>query len=155
MESPKKPITPEIALQKLQSYCAYQERCHFEISQKLQEYAIFGERADAIMARLIQDNFLNEERYAVSYARGKFRIKSWGKIKIRQGLKAHFVPEYAIKKAIQGIDNEGTYMETLKILLIKKIAFYDGDTQKAAQSALRRGFESALVFEMLSKVENS
>ena len=120
MESPKKPITPEIALQKLQSYCAYQERCHFEISQKLQEYAIFGERADAIMARLIQDNFLNEERYAVSYARGKFRIKSWGKIKIRQGLKAHFVPEYAIKKAIQGIDNEGTYMETLKILLIKK-----------------------------------
>ena len=78
MEQKKKHITKEVALQKLQAYCAYQERCHSEVESKLYQLGIFGDAADAIIAQLIEDNFLNEERFAIAYARGKFQMKSWG-----------------------------------------------------------------------------
>ena len=87
MEAKKKYHTPEAALQKLQAYCAYQERCHQEVSAKLADLGMYGDKADEIISKLIENNFLNEERFAIAYARGKFRIKQWGKIRIRQGLK--------------------------------------------------------------------
>ena len=110
LEQKKKYYSQEAALLKLQSYCAYQERCHNEVMTKLRDLGVYGDKADEIVAQLITDNFLNEERFAVSYARGKFRIKRWGKIRIRQELKLRQIPEYSIKKAMAEIDAEGGYL---------------------------------------------
>ena len=147
-----KSTTPEVALQKLQSYCAYQERCHQEVAAKLYEFGIVGDTADAVVAQLIEDDFLNEERFAVSYARGKFRIKSWGKIRIRQGLKQHRIPDYSIQRAMEAVDTEGSYLEVLQNVLEKKAPDYADDPQRKSKLAaygISRGFESDLVWEVL------
>jgi regulatory protein len=152
MEIKKKYHTPEVALQKLQAYCAYQERCHQEVMTKLQDLGMYGDRADDIVAQLITDNFLNEERFAVAYARGKFRIKQWGKIRIRQALKQRHIPDYSIKKAMAAIDTEGGYLETLAKVITTKAKDYEGDKQKKqklANYALQRGFESEFIWEFL------
>ena len=145
-----------MALQKLQAYCAYQERCHSEVTAKLRELGMFGDEADAIMAQLIEDNFLNEERFAIAYARGKFRMKSWGKIRIRQELKMRHIPDYSIQQAMKAIDTEGGYLETLERILRQKATEYtDEDYQKTAKLyafALRRGFESDLISAVLKKL---
>ncbi len=156
LEQKKKYYSQESALLKLQSYCAYQERCHNEVMAKLRDLGIYGDKADEIVAQLITDNFLNEERFAVSYARGKFRIKRWGKIRIRQELKLRQIPEYSIKKAMAVIDTEGGYLETLKDVIRSKSKDYEGDAQrkqKLALFAMRKGFEPDLVWEVL-KTEN-
>ena len=150
----KKYYSQEAALLKLQSYCAYQERCHDEVMSKLFELGIYGEKADEIAAQLISDNFLNEERFAISYARGKFRIKRWGKVRIKQELKLRHIPEYSIRKALQAIDTEGGYVETLKTVIRSKSKDYEGDVQKKqklAAHAMRKGFEPDLVWEVLNK----
>ncbi len=152
MEQKKKYHTPEAALQKLQAYCAYQERCHQEVVAKLFDLGIYGENQDNIIAQLISENFLNEERFAIAYARGKFRIKQWGKIRIRQALKLRQIPEYSIKKAMQGIDTEGGYLETLTKVISTKAKDYEGDRQKKqklAAFAMQRGFESELIWDIL------
>jgi regulatory protein len=152
MEQKKKYHTPEAALLKLQAYCAYQERCHQEVVVKLFDLGIYGDNQDDIIAKLIAENFLNEERFAVSYARGKFRIKQWGKIRIRQALKMRNIPEYSIKKAMQGIDTEGGYLETLTKVISTKAKDYEGDRQqkqKLAAFAMSKGFESELIWEVL------
>lgn len=145
-----------MALQKLQAYCAYQERCHSEVTAKLRELGMFGDVADAIMAQLIEDNFLNEERFAIAYARGKFRMKSWGKIRIRQELKMRHIPDYSIQQAMKAIDTEGGYLETLERILRQKATEYmDEDYQKTSKLyafALRRGFESDLISAVLKKL---
>jgi regulatory protein len=152
LEIKKKYYTKEAALQKLQAYCAYQERCHQEVTQKLYELGFRGDVADEITAKLIVDNFLNEERFAIAYARGKFRIKRWGKIRIRQDLKMRKIPEYSLKKAMQAIDDEGSYIETLETVIRLKSKDYEGDAQKKeklAAHAMRKGFESDLIWETL------
>ncbi len=154
LEQKKKYYSQEAALLKLQSYCAYQERCHDEVMSKLFDLGIYGDKADEIAAQLISDNFLNEERFAISYARGKFRIKKWGKVRIKQELKLRHIPEYSIKKAMQAIDTEGGYVETLKSVIRSKSKDYEGDIQKKqklALHAMRKGFESDLVWEVLNK----
>jgi regulatory protein len=152
MEQKKKYHTPEAALQKLQAYCAYQERCHQEVVAKLFDLGIYGDAQDDIIAKLIGENFLNEERFAVAYARGKFRIKHWGKIRIRQNLKMRNIPEYSIKKAMQAVDTEGGYLETLEKVISTKAKDYQGDKQikqKLAAFAMSKGFESELIWEIL------
>jgi regulatory protein len=148
-----KPITAAIALQKLQSFCGYQERSTSEILTKLREYNISGDAADTIMQKLMDDNFLNEERFAIAYARGKFRIKSWGKIRIKLELQKRKISDKLIKKALKEIDTEGGYLETLERLLTYKLKESDGDREKAANYALRRGFESDLVFAKLNELK--
>ncbi len=156
MISKKKYHSQEAALLKLQSYCAYQERCHNEVITKLNDMGIYGDRADEIVAQLIADNFLNEERFAVSFARGKFRIKKWGKVRIRQELKIRNIPEYSIKKAmieVDSCDTEGGYMGTLKEVIKAKSKDYEGHPQikqKLGLYAISRGFEPELVWEVLN-----
>ncbi len=156
MEQKKKFFTKEVALQKLQAYCAYQERCHSEVATKLRELSITGDVADAIMAQLIEDNFLNEERFAIAYARGKFRMKSWGKIRIRMELKTRHIPDYSIQQAMKGIDTEGGYLETLeRIIRQKALEIDDTDRQKSQKLyayALRKGFESEFIGETLKRL---
>ena len=108
----KKHLTKEQALQKLKHYCAYQERCHIEVKEKLYNLGVWKKEHDEIIAALIEENYLNEERFAIAFAGGKFRVKQWGRVKIKYELKQKQVSDYCIKKALKQID-EDEYIKTL------------------------------------------
>ncbi|MBK8342084.1 MAG: RecX family transcriptional regulator [Bacteroidetes bacterium] len=114
----------DAALNKLRHYCAYQERCHEEVRTKLLSLKIYGEGLEAIINKLIEDDFLNEERFAKAYAGGKFRMKKWGRGKIVQGLKLRKISDYCIKKAMLEID-ESDYQKTLAALVKAALKKYD------------------------------
>lgn len=137
----------------MQRYCAYQERSHHEVRSKLLDLNIYGDDLEEIIAQLVSDNFLNEERFARAYARGKFRMKQWGKRRIVQELKRHEVSAYSIGKGLEEIDTTD-YRNTLQDVIRKKknlLAMEDGFElqNKLAQYAISRGFESELVWEIL------
>lgn len=141
------------ALQKLQRYCAYQERSHKEVRGKLLDLGIYGDDLEEVIAQLIADNFLNEERFARAYARGKFRMKQWGRRRIVQELKRHQVSEYSIRKALEEIPTQD-YVETLQEIIQKKnTALAETDDyikrNKIAQYAISRGYEPDLVWQIL------
>ena len=117
----KKILTKEEALQKLRQYCAYQERSHYEVQQKLYELGIRKAEHDDIISTLIEEDYLNEERFAIQFVGGKFRMKDWGRKKIYYALKEKKVSEYNIKKAMKQID-EDAYAEVLRELAEKKYA---------------------------------
>jgi len=144
------------ALSKLQKYCAYQERCHQEVRSKLLELKIYGDDLEEIISELITDNFLNEERFAIAYAGGKFRIKKWGKVKIKIELKKRNISQYCIKKAMQEIDEEG-YMEGLYKVIEKKMKTEKETNEfklkgRLAKHAMRKGYESHLVWQALKDI---
>lgn len=150
----KKYLTQEAALQKLQHYCAYQDRCHSEVRSKLIDLGVYGDTLEEIITDLIIEKFLDEERFARAYARGKFRLKKWGRLRIVKELKFKKVSEYCIKKALTEIE-EDEYLVTLNAILDKKQKQYlrkdDVFTarQKAAKYAAQRGYEMNLVWELL------
>lgn len=151
MESEKKKIKiTDItkALEKAQKYCAYQERCHQEIRYKLYEWGLWKNAVEEIISQLIEDGYLNEERFAIAYARGKFRIKQWGKAKIKLALKQKKVSDYCIRKGLEEIDTHD-YLQTLKKILSSKSL--QSNKYKAAQYAISRGFESDLVWDILNE----
>ncbi len=146
-------ITPDEALGKLQRYCVYQDRCHKEVRSKLLDLEIYGDDLEDIMASLIGDDFLNEERFAQSFARGKFRIKKWGRIKIKIELKRKNISEYCLKKGLAEID-EDEYIKTIYDLIEKKDRTVKAKNDferkgKVAAYLMRKGFESYLVWECL------
>ncbi|HEX6181481.1 MAG TPA: RecX family transcriptional regulator, partial [Chitinophagaceae bacterium] len=114
-----KQISKEQALQKIRIYCGYQERSHNEVKEKLYSFGLRKNTVDEIMAQLIEENFLDEERFAVQFAGGKFRMKQWGKAKIIHALKQKGVSQYCIRKAIEEID-ELTYRQVLHKLAERK-----------------------------------
>ena len=105
-------LSVEEVKRKLEHYCVYQDRCHKEVEQKLNEYNLIPQAKDLILLHLLEHNFLNEERFAKSFARGKFRIKKWGKPRIVRELKFRSISEYNIKTALKEID-EKEYIQTL------------------------------------------
>lgn len=144
-----------MALTKLQKYCAYQDRCHSEVRSKLLELGIYGDDLEEVIFELIQDNFLNEERFARSYARGKFRMKQWGRNKILRELKKRDISEYCIRKGMEEID-EAEYERTFKELLAKTWERKKGKNHfdkkgKVARYLIQRGFEPGMVWEELKK----
>lgn len=148
--------TPDEALEKLKHYCAYQERSHKEALKKLHELKVWGYDAEAIISTLIQEDYLNEERYACSFARGKFRMKQWGRNKIRFALKANQISAYCIKKAMQEIDEE-EYLATLTSLAEKKYFHlkreqYLRRKYKTRQHLIRKGYEPGLVNQVLENL---
>jgi regulatory protein len=154
----KKTLTPNQATIKAQLSCAYQERCQQEMRDKLYEWGLHSNEVENIIANLISDNFLNEERFAKAYAGGKFRIKKWGRIKIKIELKKRKISDYCIRKGMQEID-ETDYQNTLKEILRKKLKENSkGKLQirnyKAVQYAISRGFESDLVWDTIKDTEN-
>jgi regulatory protein len=118
----RKYLTKEEAYQKLKQYCSYQERSHHEAEQKLWELGIRKDDQQEIIAKLIEEDYLNEERFAIQYAGGKFRMKGWGKKKIQYGLKEKRVSEYCIKKALKSIDEED-YIKSLQKLQKKNMNY--------------------------------
>ena len=152
-EKKKKRLTPSQALIKAQSTCAYQERCQQEMRDKLYEWGLHSNDVENIIAQLITDNFLNEERFAVAYAGGKFRIKKWGRVKIRIELKKRKISEYCIRKALQEL-NDKDYLRTIKELITKKSKEIKGGTAQArnykiAKFLASRGFEQDIVWDVL------
>lgn len=149
--------TPKEARLKLEHYCAYQDRCHDEVIAKLRSLGMDADETDAIVVQLIADNFLNEERFARSFARGKHRIKHWGKVRIVNELKFRNISAYNIKAALQEIDPE-VYLETFH-LLSEKIweGILETNTLKKRKKfcdfLLRKGFESTLIYDKVKDLE--
>lgn len=151
----KKIYSPKQALLKAASYCAYQERAQQEVRDKLYEWGLHQEDVEEIISQLISDNFLNEERFAIAYTLGKLRIKSWGRIKIKQSLKLKRVSDPLIKIAFSKIDLD-EYESKLSDLIDKKeVLLKDKDPyilkNKLFQYALSRGFESDIIFSLLKE----
>ncbi|MBL7733561.1 MAG: RecX family transcriptional regulator [Chitinophagaceae bacterium] len=152
----KQSLTKEQALQKLKHYCAYQERCHSEVKEKLFDLGVRMKEHDEIIATLIEENYLNEERFASAFAGGKFRIKQWGRVKIRYELKQRQVSDYCIKKAMKQIEEE-IYWQTLLTLAEKKYASLKGEQylvrqKKTADHLRRNGYEPDLIQTALKEV---
>lgn len=142
-------MTKEQALQKLKHYCAYQERCHTEVNEKLYSLGIWKKDHDEIIARLIEEDYLNEERFAIAYAGGKWRIKQWGRVKIKYELKQRQVSDYCIKKALKQI-SEDEYLETLNKLATEKYASLKHEQylvrkKKTIDYMVQKGFEIQLI----------
>ncbi len=152
----KQVISVEEIKRKLESFCVYQDRCHKEVEKKLSEYNLISEAKDNILLHLLQDNFLNEERFSKSFARGKFRIKKWGKQRITRELKMRDISSYNIKTALKEIDEE-EYIATLYGLVEKKNKLVTDTNvfkrrKKVADYLLYRGFESNLVYEAINTI---
>jgi regulatory protein len=152
----QKSYSVEEAKRALEKYCAYQERCHKEVTQKLYDLNMILEARELIIVHLIEHNFLNEERFATSYARGKFRIKKWGKQRITRELKFREISIYNIKSALKEIDTHG-YLETFNLLAEKKLATIKEKNKykkrkKLADYLLYRGWESQLVYAKVNEL---
>jgi len=150
-----KTYTVAQAQNKLESYCAYQERCHKEVRQKLRDMKMIPEAIDVIMVHLIQHNFLNEERFAKAFVSGKFRIKKWGKNRLVRELKFREISKYSIDTALKEIDLD-EYYKTLDDLVQKRIAQVKETNlykkkKKVADYLLYRGWESHLVYEKMNE----
>ncbi|GAB4496274.1 MAG: regulatory protein RecX [Saprospiraceae bacterium] len=147
----EKPLTPDEALVKLEHFCAYRERCPKEVRAKLAELGICGQVAEQIFEVLREDGFFNEERFAMAFAGGKFRMNHWGRVRIRLELRMRDIDPEIIRQALASID-EREYVNVLKQLLEKKRRHYEGDDharEKTAASLIYAGFEPELVFQYL------
>jgi regulatory protein len=147
------------ALQKAEHFCSYQERCHEEVMAKLRIMKMDSEEIDQIMVHLITENFLNEERFACSFAKGKHRIKHWGKIRISNELKFKKIAATLIKKALQEISPE-EYLDTFHSLAQRhwetmREANALKKRKKFCDFLLRKGFENNLVYEKVKELEIS
>lgn len=151
MISPKNSFSVDEATRKLEGYCAYQDRCHKEVISKLREMNMIPQAIDLIVGHLIQENFLNEERFARSFARGKFKIKKWGKNRIVNELKHRDISKYNITMALKEIESK-EYLNTFNVLAKKRLSeIREKDLQKRrkklADYLLYRGWESGMVYE--------
>ncbi|TXE08612.1 regulatory protein RecX [Gelidibacter salicanalis] len=152
----QKTYTVDEAIKKLEHYCSYQERCHKEVAQKLYTIRMIPEAIDHIVVKLMQDNFLNEERYAKAFVSGKFRIKKWGKQRLTRELKQKDIGKTLITMALQTI-NDQDYLETFHILAEKKAeTIRESNPQKKkkklADYLLYRGWESHLVYDKVNEL---
>ena len=145
------------AQSKLENYCAYQERCHKEIVEKLRGMNMIPQAIDLIIVHLLDHKYLNEERFACSFARGKHRIKHWGKIRIVNELKFRKISQYNITTALKEITAEEynttfhtlaerQWQNTRETNTIKK-------RKKFCDFLLRKGFESNLIYEKVKDLE--
>ena len=152
----RKRLGKDQAITSIKRFCAYQERAQQEVRDKLYEYGMSKDEVEEILSNLISENFLNEERFAVQFAGGHFRIKGWGKVKINHALKQKRVSAYNIKKALQGIDLDA-YEKTLETLAIKKWNSLKGERglskmAKTQAFLYQRGFEPQLIQPILQKL---
>jgi regulatory protein len=150
-------FTPQQALPKAKHYCAYQERCHSEVKNKLYGFGLNTKDVDQVISTLIEENYLNEERFAIQFAGGHFRSKKWGRVKIAHALKQKQVSTYCIKKALQQIDEED-YLKTLQKAFDEKVKTLKSEKnifikkRKMQDHLMQRGFENDLIRELINKL---
>lgn len=151
----KKITDPQVALSKMEAWCAYQERCQQEVRDKLYSWGLWSDAVENIIAELISRNFLNEERFAIAYAGGKFRIKKWGKQKIRMELKRRKIPDPLIRRALKEIDGEDYGAAIDKVLAAKWKSEKEKHPLKKKLKVMKylvsRGFEHDLINEHLER----
>ncbi len=144
------------AWQQMMRYCAYRERCHQEVRSKLLEIKVYGDDLEEIIAQLITDNFLNEERYARSFVRGKFRINKWGRHQIERALHAKKISAYCIRKGFEEIDEEEYHNTIENLILKKKDQLAENHSfllrKKIAAFLINKGYEPELIWEKLLKM---
>jgi regulatory protein len=143
-------------LNKAIKYCTYQERSQQEVRDKLYELGLHRTEVEQGIAHLVSENYLNEQRFAIAYAGGKFRIKEWGRIKIKLALKQKKVSDYCIRKALEEISSSD-YKKTLSKVLTSKSKDVKEKNPlkkkyKVAQYAISRGFEPELVWEEMKEL---
>lgn len=152
----KNVFTVDEIKRKIEQYCVYQDRCHKEVEQKMKDYNLIPEAKEIILISLMQDNFLNEERFAKSFARGKFRIKYWGKQRIIRELKFKDISAYNIKTALKEID-EKEYLKTIyRITENRNEVISESNIYKRKQKLIgflmRKGFENELIYKVVNEV---
>ena len=150
-------LTSEQAWEKIKPFCAYQERCHAEAKEKLYGYGLHRQDVERLLSCLIEENYLNEERFAIAYASGHSRIKKWGRIKITHALKQKGVSTYCIKKALNAIDADEYWagiekLASAKWELLKKQPIM-ARRFKCRQYLLQKGYEGNVINEALRLVE--
>ncbi|TYC13481.1 recombinase RecX [Bizionia gelidisalsuginis] len=150
-----KTFTVDEAKKKLEYYCAYQERCHQEVRQKLKSMNMIPEASDVIIVHLLEHNFLNEERFAKTFVRGKFNIKKWGKHRLTRELKRKDISKYNVNQALMEIENDEyievfNYLAEKKALLLKEKDIYK-KKKKLIDYLLYRGWESYLVYDKVNE----
>jgi regulatory protein len=159
-QKPKNSLTKEQAFQKAKHYCAYQERSHLEAREKLYSLGLWKKDVEELLSRLIEEDYLNEERFAKQFAGGKFRMKQWGKVKIQYELKQKQVSAYCIKKALLEVGDDD-YDKTIRKLTSKKISTLKSETniftkkKKLQDYLLQKGYEWEIVNEMLKTLDRS
>ncbi len=152
----KKSFTVDEVKRKLEHYCAYQDRFHKEVEKKMSEFHLIPEARELILMSLLKDNFLNEERFSKSFARGKFRIKKWGKQRIVRELKFREISAYNIKTALQEIDDE-EYLKTIQQIAVRRSAVItETNTYKRKKKLMdfliRKGYEMDLIYKTVDDI---
>lgn len=152
----KASLTMDEGLELLRQYCNFQERCHQEVRNKGLKLGFYGDHLEELISQMVTEGLLNEERYARSLARGKFRNNHWGKIKIVQALKQHAISEYSIRKALTEIDGS-EYRQTIDKLIKSKEKTLPGDlapyqkNQKIITYLLQKGYEYEVIRDILEE----
>lgn len=154
----KNRLTKEQAIEKIKHYCSYQERCHNEVKSKLYSFGLRKSDTEEIIAKMIENNYLNEERFAQQFAGGKFRMKRWGRKKIQFELQQKGVSSFVIKIALKEIE-EKEYLETLKKLAGTKWTLLKGVNDLVRQSKtnaylLQKGYEQNLISLVLKEIRS-
>lgn len=154
-----KRLTPEQAWQKIKHFCAYQERCHFETKEKLFGFGLSKTDVETLISRLIEEDYLNEARFAAQFAGGHFRIKKWGRVKIVYALKQKRVSSVNIKSALKEIDEENYKAILMKLAEAKwkllKHEQYLNRQAKTSQYLMNKGYEPTLVQETIQQIRRS
>jgi regulatory protein len=152
----KPSFTVNEAKKKMEHFCAYQERCHKEVRQKLRDMHMIPEAIDVVIAHLLEHNFLNEERFAKTFVKGKFTIKKWGRRRLTLALKQKEVSKYTINIAMSTI-GDGEYIDTFNALAEKKLNSIKESNilkkkKKLADYLLYRGWEPHLVYDKVNEL---
>ena len=149
-------ISVNDAIKKLEYYCSYQDRCYKEVTMKLKSLGMFQTAIDHILDHLVANNFLNEERFAKSFARGKHKFKQWGKRRIEQELKFRGISSYNIKTALKEIESD--YLSNFYALAERRWQnitepSLEKKKRKWVDFLMRKGYESNLIFEFLKDLQ--
>ena len=153
----RKNIGTEAALRKIKHYCAYRERSHTEVKEKLYSFGLYKSEVEQLMSQLVEENYLNEERYAIAFAGGHFRMKQWGKTKIKYELKQKNVGEYCIRKALASIEEED-YEKTFQKLAKEKLRLLKSEKnifikkKKLQNYLVGKGYEFEMIGGFLKEI---
>jgi regulatory protein len=149
----------EKAWVKIQKYCAYRERNHQETRDKLYSYGLYPDQVEELLGNLISENYLNEERYAMTFARSKFSVNDWGRDKIRYELKKDNISAYCIKKALLMLDEEDYQNKLNKLFEDKKNSLHKEKNVSVLQKKIwlylrQKGYESSYIQPLLQSLKN-